>query len=49
MILPPVNHIIYIPLVLAIGVMLGWRMGARSVQDAWNRAERRRQREEEGV
>ena len=47
--LPPVDHIIYIPLMLGIGVMLGWRLGARTVQSQWDRAEKRRRLEEEGA
>lgn len=42
----PVNHVVYIPLVLAIGVYVGWALGARSVRKAWEADERRRRREE---
>lgn len=40
----PINHVIYIPLVLGIGMYLGWMLGARSVQRAWDVAERKRKR-----
>jgi hypothetical protein len=46
---PPVNHVIWIPLVLAIGFFIGWRMGSNNIQNAWDRAEKkRREAEEEG-
>lgn len=45
----PVNHIIYIPLVLGLGIYLGFALGARSVRRAWDAEERRRQREEAGA
>lgn len=41
-----VAHFVYIPLVLGLGVYFGWSLGARSVQRAWEAAERKRQREE---
>lgn len=44
----PVNHIILIPLFMAIGVWLGWTLGARQVRQAWDRAEKRRREQEEG-
>lgn len=40
-------HAVYIPLVLAVGVYVGWMLGGRSVKQAWDREERRRRREEE--
>lgn len=49
MTVPPVDHIIYIPIAIAIGVMIGWRIGARAVQSQWDRAEKRRRLEEEGA
>ena len=42
----PVNHVIFIPLVLGVGVYIGWALGAHSVQRAWDSAERRRKRRE---
>lgn len=45
----PVNHAIYIPLALGIGIYIGWLLGARSVRRAWEAEERRRRREEAGV
>ncbi len=32
--LPPGSHIIYIPVVLIIGIILGFGMGARAARDA---------------
>ena len=46
---PPVDHIIYIPLALGLGIAVGWRLGSRAVQNAWDRAEKRRRLEEEGA
>lgn len=45
--IPPVNHIIFIPLVLAIGFYLGWSLGTSNVKNAWDRAEKKRREEEE--
>lgn len=47
MILPPVDHIVYIPVAIGLGVLIGWQLGARAVQQQWNREERRRRRLEE--
>lgn len=33
----PTNHIVYIPLVLAVGFLLGYWFGARSTRQAWAR------------
>lgn len=46
--IPPVNHIIFIPIVLAIGFLLGWRLGTSNVQNEWDRAEKKRREREEG-
>jgi PHP family Zn ribbon phosphoesterase len=45
--LPPFNHVIYIPLMLLIGIAIGWAVGTRSVRNEWDRAEKRRQKQEE--
>lgn len=45
----PVNHVIFIPLILVIGAYLGWILGSRSVQKAWDAEEKRRRREEAGA
>lgn len=42
----PINHVIYIPVCIGIGLYIGWLLGARSVRKAWDAAERRRRREE---
>ncbi len=44
--MPPISHFVYIPLVLAIGIYMGWQLGSSSVQNAWDKAERKRAREE---
>jgi hypothetical protein len=36
----PVNHIIFIPLVLGVGFWLGWKLGSESAR---REAERRRE------
>ncbi|MEQ9503735.1 MAG: hypothetical protein RIT81_43170 [Deltaproteobacteria bacterium] len=46
--IPPINHVIFIPLVLAIGFFMGWRLGTSNVQNMWDRAEAKRREEEEG-
>lgn len=42
-------HYVYIPIVLAVGIYLGFAMGSRSVRKAWEAEEKRRRREEEAV
>ncbi len=49
MIWPSLSHAIYIPLTLLLGLGVGWYLGSRAVQQHWDRAERRRRREEEGL
>ncbi|MBX2813353.1 MAG: hypothetical protein KTR25_16175 [Myxococcales bacterium] len=39
-----VVHVIYIPLAVSVGVYIGWMLGTRSVQQAWDAAERKRKR-----
>lgn len=34
-------HIVYIPLVLGSGFMVGWYLGARTVRGEWERADKR--------
>ncbi len=46
--MPGIVHVIYIPVILGIGIVLGWKYGAASVQNRWDTAEeKRRQREED--
>lgn len=45
--MPSINHIIYIPLILGIGFVVGWKLGAAQVLKQWQRADKKRQREEE--
>lgn len=47
MTLPSLPHIIYIPLMLGIGFSLGWALGSRAVRGEWDRAEKRRKKQEE--
>lgn len=44
MTLPPLEHIIYIPGVLLIGVVLGYTLGARAVRAELERVGRRARR-----
>lgn len=39
--LPPSSHFIYIPIVLVLGVILGFILGARATRDALNLEQRR--------
>jgi hypothetical protein len=45
--LPPLNHIIFIPVTILIGVMIGWALGTRAVRHEWHRAEQLRKKREE--
>lgn len=45
--MPGVSHIIYIPLILGFGFIFGWKMGANSIQNRWDRAEEKRKLREE--
>lgn len=45
--IPPINHVLFIPLVLGIGFVIGWRLGANQVQNRWDRAEKKRRDAEE--
>ncbi len=48
--IPPLNHIIFIPVVLLLGMLIGWSLGTRTVRGEWDRAEKlRKKREEEGA
>lgn len=42
----PASHVLLIPLILAVGVGVGWTLGARSVRNEWRRSEERRRRRE---
>jgi hypothetical protein len=41
---PPVEHVIYIPGVLLIGIVLGYTMGARAVRAEVDRVKKRAKR-----
>jgi hypothetical protein len=41
---PPVEHVIYIPGVLLVGVVLGYTMGARAVRAELARVKKRAKR-----
>jgi hypothetical protein len=43
----PLNHVVLVPLVLVLGITLGWRLGSRQVRQEWERAERRRRAAED--
>ncbi len=45
--LPPINHIIFIPFILGLGFLIGWNLGSRNVRNDWDRAEKRRRAREE--
>jgi hypothetical protein len=40
----PVEHVIYIPGVLLVGLVLGYVLGARAVREEFERAKKRRKR-----
>ena len=42
--MPPVEHIIYIPGVLLVGIVLGYTMGARAVRAEMERLKKRARR-----
>ena len=44
--IPPINHVILIPLVLGLGIWIGVQIGQRLVRDEWAKAERKRARDE---
>jgi len=46
--MPGVAHIIYIPLCIGIGFIVGWRLGAANIQNRWDRAEEKRRLRDEG-
>lgn len=46
--MPGVAHVIYIPLILGIGFVLGWKLGANAIQNRWDRAEEKRRLREDG-
>lgn len=43
---PTAGHFIYIPVVLLLGVVLGWVLGSRAAADAMAMEERRRKERE---
>jgi hypothetical protein len=42
------GHFIYIPLILLLGIVIGWTLGSRSVRDAYAAELRKRQDREKG-
>lgn len=42
--MPPVEHVIYIPGVILIGIVIGYTMGARAVRAEVDRLKRRAKR-----
>ncbi len=40
----PLEHVIYIPGVLLVGLVIGYILGARAVRDELERAKRKRRR-----
>jgi hypothetical protein len=44
---PSIAHVVYIPLVLGTGFLIGWALGQRTVRGEWDRAEKRRKQREE--
>ena len=42
--MPPIEHVIYIPGVLLIGIVLGYTMGARAVRQEIERLKKRAKR-----
>ena len=42
--MPPVEHIIYIPGVLLVGIVIGYTMGARAVRAEVDRVKKRAKR-----
>lgn len=45
--LPPINHLLFIPAMLAFGFAIGWLLGTRNVRQEWQRAEKRRKKAED--
>jgi uncharacterized protein YneF (UPF0154 family) len=45
-VIPPINHIILIPLILGLGIFIGIQIGQRQIKEEWARAEKKRAREE---
>ena len=41
-------HFVFIPVVLFIGIVIGWILGSRAAQDAMAMERRKRQKREEG-
>lgn len=44
--LPNAAHLIYIPVTILLGVVIGWVLGSRAAQDAFAAELRRRERAE---
>lgn len=45
----PINHVILIPLALGLGFFLGWRLGAQNMYAQWQKADKKRQLEEDAA
>ena len=44
--IPPINHVILIPLAIGIGIWIGVQIGQRQIRDEWAKAEKKRARDE---
>jgi hypothetical protein len=42
--MPPINHLIYIPAVILVGIVIGWVLGSRAARDAYAAELKRRER-----
>lgn len=45
--LPNAAHIIYIPVMILLGVVIGWVLGSRAAQDAFAAELKRREKKEQ--
>ncbi len=43
----PINHVILIPLALGLGFFMGWRLGAQNMLAQWQKADKKRKRDED--
>lgn len=45
--MPGVAHLIYIPIIVGIGIVMGWHFGTASVQNRWDKEEEKRRHRED--